>query len=562
MSQEIKDFTIKILQKLGGKLEYITSHKLIVTFPEAISSSIGNKVYLSFIPVSDELEGQDFELVIPGSNFLEELISIARSNGGGGQRVFLETTVLPETDMPVNLFSVSLESIERVSRYIPLMEFNFRVSFLSDEKIESLYSIFIDEEKNEFEIIIPEDQKLSYEPRQGFIYSAFSIPPEEVYNRAKELILSKIEPQTNKIEEEHKEFLNDTLKSLESYYAREKEHIKKKYKDEAGPYIREITEELKQKKNELIEKHKIKVGLSLINFREISLPATGYQCILVKEDKKKIFQFKKELLRGKLFLPPCSSCKKISQAFTICSGEGHLLGPCCVYKCSNCSLECCLICRPATVCYICNEKICEDCISTCQNCKKPYCFSKHSIRCGTCNEEFCGNCIEKCGKCNRDFCLDHILLCKDCKRSFCTDHCGKCGVCKKTVCQEDSKICPGCGNISCNSHFSKCFLCSEYYCKTCLKEIKKNILCKGCRSLEKVENPDEIAVIFAPHLSKLSKVQILKLKHWKKGVTKKYLIFTASGLFNSYIFVLNSEKGDIVSYRSLGFLKALRDMFS
>jgi len=54
---------------------------------------------------------------------------------------------------------------------------------------------------------------------------------------------------------------------------------------------------------------------------------------------------------------------------------------------------------------------------------------------------------------------------------------------------------------------------------------------------------------------------VLNLKHWKKGITEKYFIFTASGFFNSYIFIIDRTSGNIVNYRALGFLKALKNIF-
>jgi hypothetical protein len=564
MDSDIKNFTIKILEKLGGQLEFITSDIVIANFQKQISNNIPSKLYLSFIPVPPEFDGREykFEPVVPGSDLLEELISIARKKGGRGRGIFLQPSHSCEPDsLPVSFFSVSLESVGRVFSYMPLMEFNFRVTFLTDEKVESIYSILLEDKNNEVELDLSNIKDYFYEPQEGFIYGNFSLNREEACEYAKKLIISKIESQAKIIEEEQEKFLHNSLLRLEAYYKKEMEYVKKKYKEEASEVIKDLTMELKQKKEELIEKHKIKTGISLINFREISIPAQGFQCVITKDDKRKVIQFKKDLVRGKLFLPSCESCKKEARAFTICSYEGHLLGNCCAPSCDGCKKEGCNICKPVRECFICSEKICDDCGTICQSCKKYYCYSEHSIKCGTCGEDFCNKCTVTCKTCSGNFCKSHLIKCYQCKEFFCKDHRYNCYLCQKSVCMAHGKICAGCGKPSCNIHFTGCTLCQEDYCTICVKEIKKVFFCKGCMSLKKPDNPDEIEVIFAPHISKVKGINILNLKHWKKGITEKYFIFTASNFFNSYIFIIDRTSGNLVKYKSLGFLKAIKDMF-
>ncbi|MEQ8170904.1 MAG: hypothetical protein ABRQ38_18590 [Candidatus Eremiobacterota bacterium] len=562
--ENIKDFTLKILEKLGGNFEFITSDILIATFKEPISSNIPSKLYLSFIPIPPEFAGGEytFEPVLPGSDLLEELISIARKKGGRGKSIFLKASHTCDNDsLPVSFFSVAIESVERVFSYMPLMEFNFRVSFLTDEHIESIYSVLLEGKNSEVELDLNTITDYSYEPQEEFIYRNFPLNGEEAFEYASELVISKIKPQVKIIEEEQAKFLHNSLLRLESYYGKEREYAKKKYKEEASPVLEELTKELKQKKEELINKHAIKTAISLINFREIFIPALGFQCVISKDDRRKIIQFKKDLVRGKLFLPSCEACKKESRAFTVCSYEGHVLGNCCVKLCESCKKESCPICKPLNKCFICNEHICDDCGTLCQMCKKYYCYSKHSVKCLTCGEDFCNKCTVTCKKCSENFCKSHITTCYQCKDRFCYAHSYICHLCKKQVCMDHGSICAGCGKPCCNIHFTQCNLCHEHYCTECVKEINRKFFCKGCISLKKLDNTDEIGVIFSPHISKIKHIPVLKLRHWKKGITEKYFIFTASGFFNSYIFIIDRTSGNIVNYRASGFLKALKNIF-
>jgi len=561
---DIKNFTLKMLEKLGGKLEFITSDILTATFKEQISDTIPARIYLSFIPVPPEFAGGEhkFEPVVPGSDLLEELISIARKKGRHGTPVFLKPSHTCDPDkLPLSFFSVSIESAERVFSYMPLMEFNFRVSFLTDEHVESIYSILLEDRENEMELDLNTVTDYSYKPQEGFIYRKFSLTGEEAFEYAKELLTSKIKPQAKIIEEEQEKFLHNSLLRLESYYGKEREYAKKKYKEEASDILGELTMELKQKKEELIKKHTVKTCVSLINVREVFIPVLGFQCVIAKDDKRKIIQFKKDLVRGKLFLPSCEACKKEAKAFTVCNYEGHVIGNCCVTSCHRCKKETCPVCNPLKECAICLGNICDDCGSVCQECKKHYCYSTHSVRCSTCGEDFCNTCTVTCKTCSAHFCKSHITKCYKCKGMFCSHHSYSCYLCKKQVCTEHGSICAGCGKSSCNIHFTQCNLCQERYCTECVKEINRVFFCKGCMSLKKLDNPDEIGVIFSPHISKMKPVPVLSLKYWKKGITEKYFIFTASGFFNSYIFIIDRTSGNLVNYRASGFLKALKNIF-
>ena len=623
---EIKDFTLKILEKLGATLEFITPHVLISHFPHTVSEDLGEKVYLSFIPLPPELEREisEFELVVPGSDFLEKLISIARKKRRRRAESFLKHCYSPEEKPAVEFFSSSLESLQQVLHYRTVMEFNFRVTFLSDEKIESIFTVYIDDDGNVMEAGLDEleDTYFLPEPEEIINYSGGKIlsSAEEIYEKSKEILSEKIESQKESIEEEQKELLTKAVARLETYYNQQKDYVKKRYKDEAAERLNELSTELDQKKNELSEKHILKIGVTLINFREVSLPYAGYQAVLLKNGNKGSVHFKRDLLKGKLLLPKCSSCKKDIDKVTICKEESHILGECCVYNCSVCNTECCSICRPFEECHICEDKLCDNCRAICPVCRKVYCYEKHRVKCAECSEDFCLNCTVKCSQCKENFCPSHVLFCKycnkyycvnhsekcaecgkeacsehgnycplcneytckdcretcskcgenfcsshivtcnECNKSFCTDHSGKCTECGKMFCTDHSKDCPGCGFLTCHNHLATCSLCKEKYCRTCIKDNKKN-LCKGCLYLEKLENTDEIPALFGKHLTSLSRVPVLKLKNWKKGITEHYFIFTASGFFSSYLFVIDKRDGSLVSYRSLGFFNTLKSMF-
>ncbi len=623
---EIKDFTLQILEKLGAKTEFINPDVFIANFPDSLSEEMGDKVYLSFTPLPPELEREinEFELVVPGSDFLEKLISLARKKGGGGQRFFLKHFYSPHETPGVNFFSATLDSLQKIPHYRRVMEFNFRIAFLSDEKIESIYSVYLDDNGENVDMSLedPEEGSLISEPEEGISYSSSDISSqvEEIYEKAKEILLKKIQPQIESIEEEQKKHLSEAVARLETYYNRQKEYAKKKYKEEASAELEELSRELEQKKEELAEKHRLRTGVSLINFREVRVPYAGYQAVLLKGDRKEVIHFRRDLFKGRLLRPSCSSCKKETDSVTICKDEGHILGKCCISDCSICNVECCRICSPPEKCHICESMLCEDCRALCPVCKQVYCYERHRVKCGKCNEDFCLNCTVKCSKCGGDFCPGHVffcswcnknfcsdhsgkcikcgkeaceehgsicpvcnkytcqncrLACEECKtyfchrhisacyhcgKNFCTGHSGKCTECRKTVCIHDSKECPGCGLLKCNSHLSKCSLCRQEYCRACIKDKKKK-LCSACFSLKKLENPDEIPSIFGRHISVLSGVPVLKLRAWKKGLTKDYIIFTASGFLSSYLFVIDRRDGSLVSHRSLGLWSVLKSLF-
>lgn len=80
--------------------------------------------------------------------------------------------------------------------------------------------------------------------------------------------------------------------------------------------------------------------------------------------------------------------------------------------------------------------VCEDCLVTCDNCRKRGCVFCEFAHCTQCRGLVCPDCLTRCGTCNRLFCLEHISVCVACHGVRCFVCIGQCIDCGRSFCGE------------------------------------------------------------------------------------------------------------------------------
>ena len=176
--------------------------------------------------------------------------------------------------------------------------------------------------------------------------------------------------------------------------------------------------------------------------------------------------------------PYCDAC------LTCLYGEGNLSEE-----------ELCKTCRATLAC--CLEKVCQQCLSSCNQCKSldEFCMGCDRcvdcipdgiicVACGTCKDCWSDAHCTECNSCAYEY-HDDCELCDGCaeKDDRICEKCGSCGFCSDW---EPSDICTNCG--ACPEEYDSlceegehCNLCWEWICENCNQcSYEGNILCSDC----------------------------------------------------------------------------------
>jgi len=152
-----------------------------------------------------------------------------------------------------------------------------------------------------------------------------------------------------------------------------------------------------------------------------------------------------------------------------------------------------------TLCKICLNDNCKDCIKLCKICKTLNC--KKCVLCPKCSDFSCINCRSDCFFCSAEktekFCRECLKSCFFCKKTTCTQCTRQCLNCSSVTCSECARLCLLCLKCSCRrcetvKNFKSCFHCKQTACNECVVECTECNLevcnncfnsCKNCSKL-------------------------------------------------------------------------------
>lgn len=437
-------------------------------------------------------------LIQPGSVLLERMVTHLRERVGVSLAE-LAPAVPPDAVLPAELSfacQARLASVEvRPEEYVT---FNFRISYVCDEKNEEILPVTVDSDGTP----TADPALLALLERAAPCEGAIETGRRTLgalYGGAEERARRHAEETARRYEQETLPRLYRAIARLRAFYQAQIAELDPQQPSEAD--LRDAYErDLRLRTEEEISNHRMSVSLSLVNFRVARVPRACYSVRLSTPHARRSHVFERDLVSGALLPTACDACGADLAAVDLCAG-GHLVCPDCLHPCCRCERPGCASCG-MEVCGRCGEHVCSDCRTTCAACENVVC-SEHCRPCPVCEKEVCDACLGACAACGKEQCAAHLVSCGVCGASVCLqcaetcaacgerccpEHTGTCGYCGQLLCSDHLGVCRECGAVRCLPHLEGCSACGARLCEA------HRQTCGGCGAPVCEEHAEKCAV--------------------------------------------------------------------
>jgi len=331
--------------------------------------------------------------------------------------------------------------------------FNFKVTFLSDEKSEDIYSMGIDQRGTVFDSksyytdeliqneLIPQQQK-----------GAIELTRKE----AEQLFRQCLKAASQRAQEFGRSLQNDILKRLhrnitriKGYYTAQIEELHRNqpsYEERRLMLEREYEHKLKEE----IKNHQLRIVLKLLSYHVIERTETQIHLDLKpkRNDHAVTLQILYDNFSDQIDYGACPTCQAVMDKI-IFTHDGMIGCSRCVLKCESCGSL--FSDKVGTMtCEICDKHVCQQCLISCSQCGNKVC-KEHVHACDVGNEMTCEHCLKKCSTCGKNLCDEHTFRCAATSEPICFEHRVICRGCRKIYSsnyvsriKKKEKVCPSC----------------------------------------------------------------------------------------------------------------------
>lgn len=603
MRQFVRDFLVAH----GSEVLSDSAHRLHVRLGEPLRELFGRDE----MPMAFEAKHADesTELVTHGSFVMDAIHSFLQDQGW---KTFVtlpaeKRLTSKEASALVEPVECELGKLTRKTRRAHEVHFHLKVSYLSDEKVEEVVSVRIDENGRASPGLSPgEVAKLdpTATPR-GFL-------PKSQINERFRAAAAFVEREARKgaaeMQDAILERLCKSVTRIKGYYERQMaEALRRRSEEQAQEEVGALEVEMAMKLREQTDNHRLRVVVKLISLCVVERPVAEFTADLSRGEAEGQLLVTYDLTDGTLRLPFCGVCDAEMQRPALCD-NGHVVCSECFSKCEQCGARLCTRCG-ITECGVCEQSVCTSCGERCASCTQFVCSSHlepccacgrqvctscadactacgktachdHVRECPVCGQQVCHNCQTTCGSCGKVFCRTHsdvcavcgqvtcsdcVQICDRCDKSVCEHHyseCSKCGatgcrthfhecsVCEEPFCETHGELCTGCGKWTCGPHLTECGACGEKHCTVCFGEGR---YCPGCLALI-LDGPDA-------QYARAEEVEAIagrlptdaELRNWRVYATALRRLFMADGS-DGRTMIVTDEHYVTLRRRRIGYL--------
>ena len=274
-----------------------------------------------------------------GSPLLDKFISDAMEIGET-TKYYISTEIKKKVDIDyisryINFPGVKLNSLNQIIKYVPVGIFNFRVSYLSDDKKEEVKTLIANLFSNK---VLPD-----YNLELCFLSFTKDQPWEElkiksideVYEKVKSILIGQIQPQILEFEQSLSRKLTREINRIKEYYQTNEEELKERLnKLEINEQRRknimhkiEVNKIEQEKKLKDIEfRYSLEVKVKLVNLAIVNIPMIECTLNIVgREGFSKDLTILWDSIHFALEKPVCEICGNEINSVYFCSACGKTL---------------------------------------------------------------------------------------------------------------------------------------------------------------------------------------------------------------------------------------------
>lgn len=497
MSAALRQFVERFLEHHGAELRRsgaLTEVELSAGLEEAFGRS---NLKLSFSsPALD-----DAEPVEPGSYVLEVIHRHLRDRG---RRLRMRLPARhaarrARVSRLLTLTNGALGTPEAVRCFRHEVYFNLQLTYLSDERVDALRTVVVDDEGRVWEPSEPLEmvegaRLLKRRHHNDEELGALALLASRFASRQGKRLASEMAASIHGR-------LYQTILRMRRYYEDRLREVPRGDPARWKTSTDLIDDEYAHKLAEEIENHRQRLVIRLISWAEVETPWVRMEFPVRGNGPEWTYSFFFNQYAGIDRPSPCASCGERPTTFAACAGQ-HAACPDCASECSvcnrtqcrTCGVDSCLTCESvlckrcetrccsceratcaahSSSCARCTTTACEECGRSCSRCGEFSCQS-HWCTCSLCDNSMCVQCRLACVRCDALVCSDHVRNCSFCGMSFCPSCTEECDECGRQVCQSHAATCAGCGKAGCLRHAGLCDTCGEPRC------VKHAVDCAKC----------------------------------------------------------------------------------
>lgn len=341
---QVAEFIVGCIERAGGAAEARGADRIDALLPAALDPGGGEReVLLALDPVALGQESSA-ELATIGSPLLDSLIAHAAARGttsvGHLTPERLRKKSLREEVERTLLFSngrVRHEGSDPDVRCSYSVQFNFKVSFLSDERRERCYVIPVNLWSNQVNLALVEHlAAASAGERPAGFPDAPSVPVSAAYATAqlalRRLVGEEIARHQDRV---RKRFSVEYLR-ISDYYEQVTRELERRRRDGDGDRTQALEGKLEaaraecqRKLRELGEKYRLRLHARLTSARLLAQPKTFFRLLIDRGATTRTLTLAYDSLLGRLEPPVCEACHAettrvhvSAQARLLCAGCG------------------------------------------------------------------------------------------------------------------------------------------------------------------------------------------------------------------------------------------------
>ncbi len=458
--QDLREFTEAYFRRHGADVSRDGGVSRVKIAGE-LADLFGRQEMLLGFGASDH--GSDVERVTPGSFVLE---SILKQMSGEGRRLRLRLPVrhrVRKSWIAARFDAIDSElsepKLERLLKrhYV----FHMRLVYLSDERVEDLVSVTVDEQ-NVARRIEPgtwlDDDSRVLLRRHASIEELGA-----AFQEAARLAARVARDRAGEMADALHDRLRHTITRLKSYYRDRLEEMPRGDPARWRDATEQVDDEYEHKLAEEIENHRQRVVIRLVSFAEIEVPWVRATVALARDGLLGEHAISIDQSTGAVEPSGCSACGTPALGISLCS-SGHVVCAACARTCEMCGKLSCVGCG-VKPCSACSSAVCDHCESSCQDCRGVVCET-HALECGRCGRASCESCGARCTRCATDLCGRCRTACATCEGAVCWNCALECARCRKPVCTSESVDCSVCGRAHCPSCVHQCEFCEAIVCRS------------------------------------------------------------------------------------------------
>jgi hypothetical protein len=331
--------------------------------------------------------------------------------------------------------------------------FNFKISYLSDEKTEEIYQLGVDRHGVVFDALsyytdtVVQNDLEPLSQLGGIDISRKDIDIQ--FRECLKVVSSRAQSHAKSLQNEILKRMHRNISRIKGYYMAQIEELHRNqptYEEKRLTIEREYAHKLQEE----ILKHKLRAVIKLINFHVVERNEYDIFISVINKHTREEQELKIvfDSFTNEVDLGVCPSCQAVMETIVVTTNN-TIACKHCSYHCTRCKKRFGDL-QHAYQCEICGDQLCTDCVTVCSVCKKPVC-EKHSDLCDIGNELVCSECLKSCSVCRKAICHEHTFYCSATNAPVCYEHRIICRNCRKIYSvqfirnnKKGVSLCPAC----------------------------------------------------------------------------------------------------------------------